>query len=749
MPRYEITGPDGGRYEVTAPEGASEKDVLAFFQKSVGGEDFAARAAGMDPVDLGVARSKNDAFGEYLRTQAKAPKAGETKEQTDKRLYGSLGYEKPGQAEGLARSFNQGLMFGFGDEAQAAAAAALDPVLRKEGMGGTFGERYNTYLASERGRLKQYSDANPIKATAAEIVGAIPTAIATAPASLPASLVGRMAIGAAGSAAQGAAYGFGTGEGGAVDRAANSAIPAALGGVLGAAAPAVGAGARAVGERFATGRAAQDVGVSRPAYNLLTQTLGADDSLTGAGAQRLAAAGPNAMLADAGPNARSMLDTIIQRSGPASREATRAVEGRAAQAGQQINNALDNTFGAPQGRETLEQGIRDAARTPTNDLYTQAYRANPSVESRAVDRILETPAGREALKRAAVTMQNDRSRMGMPDAELAEQVRDLVARGEMDPVKGGVARGLNLRSLDLVKQELWDIAQSQRASDGINMVDTAASRATKGLWRDFVNALDEADVTARTGPNSTRPEGGFYRQARALAQDSAENRAAVRLGTDLLSPSTTRDSVRVSLDGMAPTERAFVARGIRSQIDDTLANVRRAISDPNVDAREAVKAVKDLSSRAAREKVALVIGDDAADTFFGQLDQAATALELRASVAQNSKTFARQSMNEQMQAMTDDGVVNALRSGKPVNAGQRFVQMLFNRTAADKGRIRDELDSEMTRALVGPDGVRLLQQIANLQGRPAAEAERWRRLGEIVARRNPAISAPVSENVQR
>lgn len=725
MPRYEITGPDGARYEVTAPEGASEKDILSFVQKNVGGEDFAAKAAGLSPVELFNARVKNDDFGNYLREQAKAPKAGETKEQTDKRLYGSLGYQKPGQAEGLARSFNQGLTFGFGDEAQAALNAAFDPILRKESMGGTFGDRYKTYLASERGRLKQYSDENPVKAAAAEIVGAIPTAVATAPASIPASVGGRIALGAAGGAAQGAVYGFGTGEGGAEDRAANSAIPAALGGVVGALAPAVGAGARAIGNRVATGRAAQEAGVSRPAYELLTRTLAADDSLTGAGAQRMAAAGPGAMLADAGPNARGMLDTIIQRSGPASSEATRAVEGRAAQAGQQINQALDTTFGAPAGVGTTERAIRRGSQSARSSAYRAAYERPidySTAEGQQIERLIAERVPGDAIRRANALMRAEGESSAQILADIAED--GSVTFRQMPDVRqiDYITRGLN---------EVADQADGQGRLGG----QTQLGRAYSNLSREL------RDLTRVSVPE--------YGTALDTAAEPIAARNALRFGQEMLSARTLRDDVAQQVAGMSQAERQMVGQGIRSQIDDTLANVRRAVTDPNMDAREAVKAVKDLSSRAAREKVALVIGDNAADTLFGQLDQAAMALELRAGVAQNSKTFTRQAMNEQAQAMTDDGVINALRSGKPVNAGQRFVQMLFNRTAADKSRIRDELDSEMTRALVGPDGVRLLQQIANMQGRPAMEADRWRRLGEIVARRNPAISAPVSENAQR
>lgn len=45
MPKYRITGPDGGTYEITAPEGANEQQVLAFAQQQFGGGKPAAAPA--------------------------------------------------------------------------------------------------------------------------------------------------------------------------------------------------------------------------------------------------------------------------------------------------------------------------------------------------------------------------------------------------------------------------------------------------------------------------------------------------------------------------------------------------------------------------------------------------------------------------------------------------------------------------------------------------------------------------------
>ncbi len=222
--------------------------------KAAGGAapDFAAQAAGMSPIDISVARSKNDALGGYLREQAKAPKPGETPEQTGRRLYGLLGYEKPSVAEGALRSAYQGLTYGGGDEAVAAIAATLDPLRNGDTVPSTWGQRYDNALSSERGKLRQFRDAYPVTSTIAEVGGALPTALMLpmgAPAATPG---GRVVAGAASGALQGGLYGALAGEGeGRVKEAERGAL---LGGGIGGAAPVLGAGVRKLSDRLAANR---------------------------------------------------------------------------------------------------------------------------------------------------------------------------------------------------------------------------------------------------------------------------------------------------------------------------------------------------------------------------------------------------------------------------------------------------------------------------------------------------------------
>jgi hypothetical protein len=190
---------------------------------------------GLDRGDvLYELRAPGDPYGDYLRQALAAPGTGETAQAAAVRQGGQVGERRAGNLEGSARAYVQGGMFGWGDEAVAAGAAALDPLVHGD-RGKDFGERYDAYLNRERGLVGNFREDNPLAAYGAEIAGAIPTAIAASPASVASTGAGRFATNALVNAGQGAAYGAGAAEGDLTDRAINAgtgAIVSAGGGVV-------------------------------------------------------------------------------------------------------------------------------------------------------------------------------------------------------------------------------------------------------------------------------------------------------------------------------------------------------------------------------------------------------------------------------------------------------------------------------------------------------------------------------------
>lgn len=219
---------------------------------------MAREASTMTPQDIEIARTKNTPLGDYLRAQASQPRPGETPEQTFQRQYGGLPQQTtPGTAEGMARAALQGVTFGFGDEAVAGAAAALDPLV--QGSGGTFPERYEQYVGRERGQLDRFREQSPVTAYGTEIAGAVPTALlpmgALGRAAQTGSLSTRAAAGGTIAAGQGGVYGFGTGEGSAGERLKNARDSAFLGGAIGLSAPIAAKGVQIFGKRLAENQA--------------------------------------------------------------------------------------------------------------------------------------------------------------------------------------------------------------------------------------------------------------------------------------------------------------------------------------------------------------------------------------------------------------------------------------------------------------------------------------------------------------
>jgi hypothetical protein len=456
---------------------------------------------------------------------------------------------------------------------------------------------------------------------------------------------------------------------------------------------AVSAGWNALADRAGQSQAMRNLGLSSPSRDVLVRALEADGTLNGSGARNIAAAGSDAMLADAGPSAAGVLDTAVQRGGPAARIATEAVENRANAAAGRITDALDTTLGRPQGITATETALREGSQPARSAAYEAAYNA-PIDYAAPGARNLEGLLGRlpaNVISKANTLMQ----------LEGAES-RQIMARIH-DDGRVTYQRMPDVRQLDYITRALNDVAQ---AGDGAGALGgfTAEGRAYGNLARRIRDTV--RDLV---------PE---YGTALDTAAEPIAARKALQLGARALSPGTARDELAQELSGMSQSELAGVRQGIRSQFDEAIANVRRTVSDPNIDARQAVAAIKTLSSDAARDKVRLVVGEDQANALFRNLDEAARAFDLRAATAQNSKTFARTATNDIVEGATAPGPLGLLSEGKPAQAGKALVQALMGSGEVARTAKQDRVYSELARALTEPRGSaaeQLAQDIARLR----------------------------------
>jgi hypothetical protein len=120
--------------------------------------------------------------------------------------------------------------------------------------------------------------------------------------------------------------------------------------------------------------------------------------------------------------------------------------------------------------------------------------------------------------------------------------------------------------------------------------------------------------------------------------------------------------------------------GFRDSINEMMDNVRTVASDRNVDAREVKRMVDQLSSKAMRDKVQIVLGPREADRFFATVDELTSGLNLRAAVSENSRTARRQAVNQTLNEASAPNALQRAAAGEPVEATKRVVQLLTGET---------------------------------------------------------------------
>lgn len=678
MPTFQITGPNGKKYRVT---GDNAEGALKALQNSLGGSQAQpqtlprdegeswspgnAEFGSLEPVDPGF-------LGNISNRLYDAGKAIGLPVSQMRRDMGSLNAGVRGAADVFT--------LGTADE----IAAGLGSMT---GVGGK-ADSYDQNLELQRAIDANDAEQHPSARIAGQLGGGAALGALVGPLTASARFAGstlapRALAGMADGGVLGGLYGAGSGEN-AKDRLTQGAMGAGTGLIAGAAFPLVGAGASKLYETgknlLAAGPIARQAGASPPALRLLGKVLDADGSLGTMGQANMARAGSDAMLADAGPNARAVLDTAIQRGGPGAIDARRAITDRTGRATNAVADALNANLGQPEGVTAARTAIRQGSAGARKGAYDAAYAqpidyADPIGQE--IESIVKSRVPGSAIQQANALMRAN-----------GDQSRQILARVADD---GSVTfeRLPDVRQLDYITRALNDVASAENGKGKLGGT-TALGNAYEGLSKEIRDRL--RDLV---------PE---YGTALETAADPIQRSKAVELGSKLLSPSMTRDQVNEAVRGMTGPEKDALAQGVRSRLDDVMANVTRTVQDGSTDAREAIKAIKDLSSRANREKLTVAIGEQKARALFDELDRAATSFDLRASVAENSKTYARQATERRIGDMTGPGAIGKAAQGEPLQATKRIVQALTGMTPEKIRGKEDAVYSEIARLLTRQGG---------------------------------------------
>lgn len=458
---------------------------------------------------------------------------------------------------------------------------------------------------------------------------------------------------------------------------------------------------------------ADEFGISMPAARVVKKALLNDD--LDAAAARLGQLGDDAFLADAGPATGQLLNAASATGGDALATTRRAVTARSDQIGKRLAGKLDEILGKPVGVKTAAREIASGTSAARKAAYDRAYSMpiDYSGQGRTIESVLERIPPR-TLK-SAIDEAND----AMTEAGL----RNLQIMAEIGDDGAVVFREMpNVQQLDEIKKSLDAIGRESVDQFGR---PTAQGARAKRLAAQLRDAVSEA-VPA-------------YRAALRAGGDKIQQDEALDLGRKLLFKNTTVEDVKSFLrTGTSSEARAAARQGVRETIENSMSNVRRTIGDPDVDAREAMQLVKEVSSRANKQKLRLLLGSDKANALLDELDRTATALALRDAVARSSDTAIRQSIQRQVSAEATRGLLRRTlgKGGNPLDAAREITETVAGidpRTMSDieKG-IFDEIAQALT-SIRGPGAQRALQSVQRaLSGQTIKDAEA-KLIGRMVA----------------
>jgi hypothetical protein len=505
--------------------------------------------------------------------------------------------------ENIMRQATQGATFGFADEVGSALGA-----LRAYFTDDEYGQLYDRILEQNREQDKAFQAENPVAATAAQIGGAVATAPFTPAlqAARGAGLGARAGAGLVTGAATGAAYGAGTGEGMA-GRAEGAVTGGLLGAGAGAALPVVGAGLRAAGGAIAApfrGVAGADREAARRVGQAFTNDA-ADIPSAQRAMQMGQAEGVPLVAGDAGgETVRALARSAANTSQPARERLQQVTNDRFEHQGGRIARLTQAITGARKDTAGIDEALQEAARRANRPAYVKAYRDGAGgLWDTELQQLATAPDVQEAMKAAVRTGMNRSAAEGYAPIK---QPFDFLPDGTVQLKPGAVP---NLQFWDHVQRNLADtITTAQRS--GAN----SAGRDATMLHRQLIDHLDAAVPS--------------FGQARAGAAAFFGARDALEVGRDLVSSRMETASIRRGLAKMNDVERRMVREAFSNEI---LRQIEATSDRVNV-------ANKIFASPQARERIDMVLGDEAGRRLEAMVRVENIMNSLRAAVSGNSTT---------------------------------------------------------------------------------------------------------------
>lgn len=469
-------------------------------------------------------------------------------------------------------------------------------------------------------------------------------------------------LGTAGGSLEGAVSGYGAGET-PEERALNAQqraiIGGSLGGALGTAAPVVGAGIGKLASGIVGGgrvaRLAREMGLSPEAARVAGSTAEFEPNI--------AIPDRPASLAEISPEMRSVLDLSMSVPSAGRAEARDVIDQQAREAAERLNANLDAALGEPSGVKLQQMDLMQDTAAQRDELYTAAY-AQPIDYSTDAGQRLESLIDRvdsDIINRANTLMTREGKRSRQIIAEVADD--------------GSVTfrRPPDVQQIDYITRAL----QSRVNTMGAEPEDV---RTLRSLLTDIRTTTDELV-----------PE---YGAARSRAAEVIGEREAFNTGYDVLGSGMKREDVQIAMQGLTGGELANVRSGIRQRIDDIIARASAPLDPDGEEYKEALKALRLLRSREARDKLRLVLGEDAGDALMQQINETIEPIAVRAQVGRGSQTAPRQFAEQALQEQIAPGIAERIGQAGPAAIPQIAGDILASGSLSQSAR-RSEVSGEL------------------------------------------------------
>lgn len=456
---------------------------------------------------------------------------------------------------------------------------------------------FNEALKAVRGEQRVQKEKHPYIDTGSQVVGGITgmlPAVAAAPAVFGAGGGGLLANTIAGTLSGGALGAADTGVRSDFDPDAmlqGTAWGAGLGFAGPAAGRAIGKGVNAVANKF-RGPSAENAALGRAA---MADAIPAEE-LTA----RLQKLGPEAMVADLGPNLQRQAGALASLPGRGQEVVRGAIKARDAGANSRILGELDDTLGKAPIPSRISSSISQNKKALSPE-YADVFR-----DARRVD----TEPLAHRLEQQAVNL-----------------------RGEAQKAVQHVRRMLNITGIDALDPNPGTLFQIRQAIDG--MLETAADSKAIAALAEARRSVD--DILADAVPEIKRVDAKFAELAR---QDEALTRGSQALESGRAAPRPAELAEEVRLGALpqggmiGPSAVPFrLSQGARAEID----RIVGTNSNDVVALQRIIKGEGDWN----RARLATLFGEGKADRIFNVLERERAFADTSNIVTRNSETAAR------------------------------------------------------------------------------------------------------------